>query len=130
MRKYVILIIIASAILAKLSMAKPKTDGLKVGDRLPEFTLMDDKNQIFSPSELVGKKYLVIYFYPKDDTPGCTKEACSFRDNYQEFEDLNVAIIGISGDDVKSHQEFKAKYNLPFSRHISADFYFLCTNFT
>ncbi len=115
MKKYVLLIILASAILAKLTMAQSKTDGIKVGDRLPEFTLLDDNNQDFSPSNLVGEKYLVIYFYPKDDTPGCTKEACSFRDNFQEFEDLNVAIIGISSDDVKSHQAFKEKYNLPYT---------------
>jgi len=96
-------------------MAQNKTDGIKVGDRLPKFTLLDDNNHDFSPSDLLGEKYLVIYFYPKDDTPGCTKEACSFRDNYEEFEELNVAIIGISSDDVKSHQAFKTKYKLPYT---------------
>jgi peroxiredoxin Q/BCP len=57
----------------------------------------------------------VIYFYPKDDTPGCTKEACSFRDNYQEFTDAGVTVIGISADDVESHKKFADKYNLPYT---------------
>jgi peroxiredoxin Q/BCP len=57
----------------------------------------------------------VIYFYPKDDTPGCTKEACSFRDSYEEFTDRNVKVIGISADDVESHSNFAKKYNLPFT---------------
>ena len=58
---------------------------------------------------------MVIYFYPKDDTPGCTKEACSFRDSYEEFTDKNIKVIGISADDVESHRNFAEKYNLPFT---------------
>ena len=63
----------------------------------------------------IGKKAMVIYFYPKDDTPGCTKEACSFRDSYEKFTDKNIEVIGISSDDVQSHKNFADKYNLPFT---------------
>lgn len=88
--------------------------GLNVGDTIPEFTLKDQHGKPFSSSDLLGKKPMVIYFYPKDDTPGCTKEACSFRDSYEEFIDLGAEVIGISGDSVNSHSKFAEKYQLPF----------------
>lgn len=88
--------------------------GLKVGDTIPEFALKDQHGKPFSSSDLLGKKPMVIYFYPKDDTPGCTKEACSFRDSYEEFIDLGAEVIGISGDSVNSHSKFAEKYQLPF----------------
>ena len=88
--------------------------GLKVGDKVPLFTAQDSMGNLFESQSLIGYKPVVIYFYPKDDTPGCTTQACSFRDQYQEFKDLGVEVIGISSDDLKSHQSFVAKYKLPF----------------
>lgn len=87
---------------------------LKVGDTIPEFTATDANGNQFNSHSIIGKKWIVVYFYPKDDTPGCTAEACSFRDQYQDFKDLDAEIIGISSDDVNSHQKFIQKYNLPF----------------
>jgi peroxiredoxin Q/BCP len=88
---------------------------LEVGDKVPAFELQDQDGNTFSSTTVVGSKICVIYFYPKDDTPGCTKEACSFRDNYQEFTDAGVTVIGISADDVESHKKFADKYNLPYT---------------
>lgn len=87
---------------------------LKVGDRIPEFETTDAKGDVFAINAVLGKKALVIYFYPKDDTPGCTKEACAFRDSYEDFLDLGAEVIGISGDSSVSHEKFAARYNLPF----------------
>lgn len=88
---------------------------LEVGDKLPLFVLKDQNGEEFKVENYLGKQKLVVYFYPKDDTPGCTKEACKFRDDYEVFKDLNAKIIGISADDVASHKNFAAKYNLPFT---------------
>jgi thioredoxin-dependent peroxiredoxin len=88
---------------------------LQIGDKVPDFTLTDQNGNPFRLNDHLGKGYLVIYFYPKDDTPGCTKEACSFRDNYQEFLNSGTQVIGISADPVQRHQEFIGKYNLPFT---------------
>lgn len=87
---------------------------LKVGDTVPHFTAKDSNGSIFDSSNYIGKQPLVIYFYPKDDTPGCTVEACSFRDSYQDFKDLGAEVIGISSDSVESHIQFKSKFSLPF----------------
>jgi peroxiredoxin Q/BCP len=87
---------------------------LKIGDKLPGFSAKDTNGNIFNSQDYIGKQPLVIYFYPKDDTPGCTAQACSFRDNYQEFKDLGAEVIGISSDTVTSHLKFKSKFNLPF----------------
>ena len=95
--------------------ATSQDEGVKIGTMLPEFTLLDQHNQKVSPYQQIGKKYIVVYFYPKDDTPGCTKEACSFRDNYDRFDDLNAVIYGISSDGVEDHKAFAEKYNLNFS---------------
>ena len=86
-----------------------------VGDKLPSFVLKDQFGVDFDISEHIGKSAMVIYFYPKDDTPGCTKEACSFRDSYEEFTDRNILVVGISSDSVESHREFAKKYQLPFT---------------
>jgi peroxiredoxin Q/BCP len=86
---------------------------LKVGDAIPDFETTDESGNAFSTSDLRGKKF-VLYFYPKDDTPGCTAEACSIRDSYQMFLGSGIPIFGISGGDVKSHVKFKEKYDLPF----------------
>lgn len=87
---------------------------LKIGDKLHSFSAKDTNGNIFNSQDYIGKQPLVIYFYPKDDTPGCTAQACSFRDNYQEFKDLGAEVIGISSDTVTSHLKFKSKFNLPF----------------
>lgn len=88
--------------------------GLKVGDKIPLFTLPDSSGNDFSIAQLVGKKPFVLYFYPKNNTPGCTTEACDFRDSYEDFTALGAEVIGISADSVKSHVRFGQKYDLPF----------------
>ena len=93
----------------------PQKMNLKTGDKVPLFTLLDQHGNNFEISNLRGKQAMVIYFYPKDDTPGCTKEACSFRDEFETFTELNVAVIGISADDVDSHKKFTEKYQLPYT---------------
>lgn len=87
---------------------------LKVGDIVPTFEAKDATGAIFESQSIIGKKAAIIYFYPKDDTQQCTVQACGFRDNYAYFSNLGVEVIGISSDDVQSHQEFIRKYNLPF----------------
>ncbi|PRZ20044.1 peroxiredoxin [Flavobacterium granuli] len=87
---------------------------LKIGDRIPDFLAKDAKGDDFDSRELIEKKPLVIYFYPKDNTPGCTAEACGFRDQYEDFKDLGAEVIGISSDSVDSHQKFAKQYKLPF----------------
>ena len=86
---------------------------LDVGDNAPEFTIATDGGVSFSLSEMKGYN-VIIYFYPKDDTPGCTKEACGFRDMLPDFSDSSAKIIGISKDTVAKHDKFKSKYELPF----------------
>ncbi len=88
---------------------------LQVGDKAPAFKLKDQEGNIFNSEDVIGKEICVIYFYPKDDTPGCTKEACSFRDNFEAFTDAGVRVIGISADDVASHKKFAEKYKLPYT---------------
>ena len=87
---------------------------LKIGDKAPDFTLLSDTNQTVSLKNLRGKK-VVIYFYPKDNTPGCTRQACDFRDILPNFSAKNTEILGISKDGLTRHQKFKAKYTLPFT---------------
>lgn len=87
---------------------------LKIGDIVPNFTAKDSQGEVFESRSVLGRKPLVIYFYPKDNTPGCTTEACSFRDQYEDFKGLGAEVIGISSDSVKSHQKFAKKHELPF----------------
>ncbi len=87
---------------------------LKVGDKIPNFIAKDSNGNDFDSQNIVGHKPVVIYFYPKDNTPGCTAQACSFRDQYEDFKDLGAEVIGISSDSVASHQEFTKHYKLPF----------------
>lgn len=87
---------------------------LKVGDRLPHFVMNDEKHQPVDISKLTGK-FLILYFYPKDDTPGCTKEACTFRDSYSQLVDAGAEVYGISSDSPDSHARFREKHRLPFS---------------
>jgi len=84
------------------------------GKPAPDFSLQDESGNIVRLSDFRGKTIL-LYFYPKDDTPGCTKEACNFRDDYSAYEDAGVTILGISPDTTKSHAKFQAKYDLPFT---------------
>jgi len=87
---------------------------LKAGDPAPDFTLTSDGGQEVSLSDYRGQK-VVLYFYPKDDTPGCTAEACAFRDDHSDIVAAGAAVLGVSPDTIKSHDKFKAKYNLPFA---------------
>ena len=87
---------------------------LSLGDSAPDFTLPDQDGRIHTLSEYRGKP-LVLYFYPKDDTSGCTKEACGFRDDYSAYQAAGVTILGVSPDSSKSHTNFITKYELPFS---------------
>jgi len=87
---------------------------LKAGDKAPNFTLISDKDEQVSMTDFLGKSDVVLYFYPKDNTSGCTKEACSFRDNLEKIEVKNAVVIGVSPDSVKSHQNFKNKHELNF----------------
>src|SRR5690554_4807809 len=86
---------------------------INVGMKAPNFTLLDQNNKKVSLSDFLGKK-VVVYFYPKDHTPGCTTQACAFRDAYDGFKEKDIVVIGISKDSVDSHQKFIEDYNLPF----------------
>lgn len=93
---------------------------LEVGEAAPDFTLETDTGEQLSLSDLRGKR-VVLYFYPKDDTTGCTTQACGFRDNYEIIEENNAVVIGISPDGRESHEQFKSKYNLPFTLLVDED---------
>ena len=88
-----------------------KLEGLQA----PEFTLKNESGQDISLRDYTGKKYILLYFYPKDATPGCTTEACDFRDAHESFENLNAVILGVSPDSEKTHTKFIEKHGLPFS---------------
>ena len=87
---------------------------LDKGDKAPEFKLLDQKGKLHKLTDYKGKK-IVLYFYPRDMTSGCTKEACNFRDDFSEYKKNNIVILGISCDDVKSHKKFVEKHDLPFT---------------
>ena len=86
---------------------------LEAGMKAPEFSLKDQHGNIVSLSDFLGKK-VVLYFYPRDNTPGCSRQACAFAGAYREFQDMDVAVIGVSKDSVASHVKFAEKYSLPF----------------
>ena len=88
---------------------------IKVGDKVPNFKLKDQRGNDFLFNDQLGKGIIVLYFYPKDETLGCTKEACAFRDSYEEFTGSGAIVIGISSDSIKSHKSFAEKYKLPFT---------------
>ncbi len=87
---------------------------LQIGDKVPNFTAKDKDGIVFESKSVVGIKPVVFYFYPKDNTPGCTAQACSFRDQYEDFKDLGAEVIGISSDTSASHDKFAKKHRLPF----------------
>ena len=88
---------------------------IKIGSSIPTFSLPDQNGNLFDINSVLGKKNLVIYFYPKDDSPGCTAQACSFRDQFEVFKEADAVIIGISGQSVESHKEFAEKHRLSFT---------------
>ena len=92
-----------------------KMEKLEIGSTVPKFELMDQHGELFSIDSVLGKKNLVIYFYPKDDSPGCTREACSFRDQFEVFAEEDAMIIGINGQSVESHLDFAKKHNLNYT---------------
>jgi thioredoxin-dependent peroxiredoxin len=96
-------------------------DWLEEGSKLPAFTLMDDTGKKVKSSQFSGSP-LVIYFYPKDDTPGCTKQACAFRDSSEVLKELGASVVGISGDSSESHGKFRDKYQLNFPLLADPDF--------
>jgi len=93
---------------------------LRPGDPAPDFETVDERGQRVALKDLRGQK-VVLYFYPKDNTSGCTAQACSFRDRYSEIEEKNAVVLGVSPDSAKSHQGFKSKFSLPFPLLVDAD---------
>jgi thioredoxin-dependent peroxiredoxin len=96
-------------------MGFSKKDRVDAGSKAPNFTLPSQSGVMVNLKDFIGKKPVVLFFYPKDDTPGCTKEACAFRDDYEEFDKLAAEVIGISSDSVDSHRSFAKKHDLPFT---------------
>ncbi len=94
---------------------------VQVGDRAPVFTLPNQSGTLVNLTDLLGQKPIVLYFYPKDDTPGCTAESCAFRDSYEIFQEAGAEVIGISADTPASHQQFASKYRLPFTLFSDTD---------
>jgi peroxiredoxin Q/BCP len=93
---------------------------LKPGDKAPDFSTIDDQGNKVSLKDLRGKK-IVLYFYPKDNTSGCTKQACELRDNYKKFDKLDAVVLGVSPDSQKAHTKFKTKFDLPFPLLVDED---------
>ena len=87
---------------------------LNLGEQAPDFSLYDQDKKKISLRDFIGKQEVVLYFYPKDDTPGCTKEACGFRDSIKAFKNKDTVVLGVSNDDTASHLKFASKYELPF----------------
>jgi len=94
---------------------------LQEGQAAPDFTAKDDQGNTVNLKDFRGKKNVVLYFYPKDDTPGCTIEACNFRDDISKFQSQDTQILGVSFDDAASHQAFKTKFHLPFPLLVDTD---------
>ena len=112
--KWLVLLGMLGALALWFTRRTARTDPVpQPGQAAPEFTLPDQNGQVHGLREFVGK-WLVLYFYPKDDTPGCTRESCAFRDDLQQIADLDAQVIGISVDDAGSHARFARKYHLPF----------------
>jgi thioredoxin-dependent peroxiredoxin len=120
LQKYTFFVLFLS-VLNSISCTSPENEKqmaenkkLAVGSRAPLFSLPDQDGKLFNLSDHIGKNNLVLFFYPKDESYGCTKEACSFRDNYEVFKEAGAEVIGISSDDAASHRSFAAHHRLPF----------------
>lgn len=111
--KILLIVIAVIALVLLISQRSEAASIPKQGDNAPDFMLPDQNGQVRKLSDYAGQ-WVVLYFYPKDDTPGCTKEACSFRDDLAQLEKLGAKVIGVSIDDSNSHAKFAAKYHLPF----------------
>ncbi len=111
----ILILVVAMVVIASLLVARAARAGElpEVGSAAPEFRLPDQNSKMHVLADYRGK-WLVLYFYPKDDTPGCTKEACAFRDDLQQISELGAQVVGVSVDDSESHAEFARKYHLPF----------------
>ena len=114
MKKIFLIIIFVFALFLVAIKYNSQMKKIEVGDKVPTFTLIDQNGNSVTVNETQGKA-MVIYFYPKDDTPGCTKQACQFRDQYESFLKFEALVIGISSDNVESHKNFAEEYNLPFT---------------
>ena len=99
----------------KTSHAQKRDTELQVGENVPSFTLQDQDGKLFNVRDYIGKKVLVLYFYPKDESMVCTKEACAFRDSFDSFSKAGAMVVGINGGTVASHKEFQQHYKLPFT---------------
>lgn len=112
-----VLLFIAAQVSGINSSAENSTDmkKIEIGNKIPSFQLKDQHGNWFNVESVLGKKNLVLFFYPKDDTPGCTKEACYFRDLYEDFVEANAEVIGISGQSAESHKKFAEKYHLSYT---------------
>ena len=108
-------LLLSILILKSIVSAESLNLNIQEGKPAPDFTLSDQKGKMISLSNFKGKSWVVLYFYPKDDSPGCTKEACDFRDNLIQIQQLDATVLGISVDSVKSHKNFADKFNLNFS---------------
>lgn len=109
------LLIISAFIILSINCANAQSTHLAVGDNAPAFSLKDQDGKTFNLADHIGKDILVIYFYPKDESMVCTKEACAFRDSFDEFTRAGAKVIGINGGTVASHREFQQHYKLPFT---------------
>jgi thioredoxin-dependent peroxiredoxin len=96
-------------------VSRQTKDGVGVGSRAPDFTLPSQSGEMVNLKDFLGEKLVILYFYPKDNTPGCTKEACAFRDEHEQFGKLDAEVIGVSSDSVESHRRFAEKHNLSFT---------------
>jgi peroxiredoxin Q/BCP len=105
----------AAALLALISPALLFADDLKVGDKAPAFAALDENGREWKAADVLGKKIIVVYFYPADMTGGCTRQACAFRDDLGKLKDQGVEVVGVSGDSVKNHQLFRKAHNLNFT---------------
>ncbi len=114
MKKIFLIVILIFTLFLLAIKYNSRLKTIKVGDEVPAFILKDENGNSLTINSSI-RKPMVIYFYPKDDTPGCIKEACKFRDEFEKFLKLGVFVVGISGDSVESHLEFKEKYRLPFT---------------
>jgi peroxiredoxin Q/BCP len=114
MKKIFLTIIVVFALFLVAIKYNSQMKKIEVGDKVPTFTLKDQNGISVTINDVLGSP-MVIYFYPKDDTPGCTKQACKFRDQYESFLNFDAKVIGISSDSVAAHKKFAAEYNLPFT---------------